>query len=77
MLPNILLSGYIFPRMAMPAPAQWIGFALPLTYYLTVLRGILLKGVGFAELWRDTLSLTVFALILLTISVRRFHKTIE
>jgi ABC-2 type transport system permease protein len=77
MLPNILLSGYIFPRMAMPAPAQWIGLALPLTYYLTVLRGILLKGVGFAELWRQTLSLTLFAMILLAISVRRFSKTIE
>lgn len=77
MLPNILLSGYIFPRMAMPAPAQWIGFALPLTYYLTVLRGVLLKGIGISELWRPTLAMTVMAVVLLAISVRRFTKTIE
>jgi ABC-2 type transport system permease protein len=77
MLPNILLSGYIFPRMAMPLPAQWIGLLLPLTYYLTVLRGILLKGVGIAELWRPTLALVGFAVLLFTISVRRFSKTIE
>src|SRR5690606_31124638 len=52
MLPNILLSGYIFPRMAMPEPAQWIGLLLPLTYFLDVLRGILLKGVGLEMLWK-------------------------
>ena len=77
MLPNILLSGYIFPRMAMPLPAQWLGLLLPLTYYLNVLRGILLKGVGIAELWRPTLALVGFAVVLFTISVRRFSKTIE
>ena len=77
MLPNILLSGYIFPRVAMPAPAQWIGLLLPLTYFLRVLRGILLKGVGIAELWRPTVALTLFAAALLAVSVRRFSKTIE
>ena len=77
MLPNILLSGYIFPRMAMPRPAQWVGLALPLTYFLTILRGILLKGVGLAELWWPTLSLVGLAVLLLAISVRRFTKTIE
>ncbi len=77
MLPNILLSGYIFPRMAMPLPAQWLGLLLPLTFYLNVLRGILLKGVGIAELWRPTLALVGFAVVLFTISVRRFSKTIE
>jgi ABC-2 type transport system permease protein len=77
MLPNILLSGYVFPRMAMPEPAQWIGLALPLTYYLKVLRGILLKGVGIADLWRPTLSMSGFAVALVVVSVRRFSKTIE
>ena len=77
MLPNILLSGYLFPRIAMPAPAQWIGLALPLTYYLTVLRGILLKGAGLPQLWRPTASLTLLAVALIAISVRRFTKTIE
>jgi ABC-2 type transport system permease protein len=77
MLPNILLSGYIFPRVAMPEPAQWVGLALPLTYFLKVLRGILLKGVGFADVWQPTLSLLALATVLIAISVRRFRKTIE
>jgi ABC-2 type transport system permease protein len=77
MLPNILLSGYIFPRMAMPEPAQWIGLALPLTYYLDVLRGILLKGVGVGVVWQQTATLAAFSLVLLAISVRQFTKTLE
>lgn len=77
MLPNILLSGYIFPRAAMPEPAQWIGLLLPLTFFLRILRGILLKGIGIAHLWQDSLILVAFAVVLLAISVRRFTKTIE
>ena len=75
-MPNILLSGFMFPREAMPAPAQWIGAALPLTYYLEILRGVLLKGVGMSELWRDTLVLCGFATGLIALSVSRFRKTI-
>ena len=77
MLPNILLSGYIFPRVAMPEPAQWIGLVLPLTYFLKILRGVLLKGVGFGDVWQPTLSMMAIALVMLAISVRRFRKTIE
>ena len=77
MLPNILLSGYIFPRVAMPEPAQWIGLVLPLTYFLKVLRGILLKGVVFTDVWQPTVSMIVIATVLLAVSVRRFRKTIE
>jgi ABC-2 type transport system permease protein len=77
MLPNILLSGYIFPRVAMPEPAQWIGLALPLTYFLKILRGILLKGTEISDLWRPTASLVLVATVLIAISVRRFRKTIE
>ncbi len=77
LLPNILLSGFMFPRQAMPPLAQWIGAALPLTYFLTILRGVLLKGIGFSELWRETLALTGFAIALVALSVVRFHKTIE
>ena len=77
MLPNILLSGFMFPREAMPAPAQWLGDAIPLTYYLRVLRGVLLKGSGLDALWPDAAILTVFAVLLVALSVRRFSKTIE
>lgn len=76
MLPNILLSGYMFPREAMPEPAQWIGLLLPLTYYLQILRGILMRDAGFAPLWPQTLALTVFAVTIVSLSVGRFKKTI-
>ena len=76
-MPNILLSGFMFPRAAMPEPAQWLALLLPLTYFLTVLRGILLKGVGFAALWPEFLAMWGFALVIVTMSVRRFHKTLE
>lgn len=76
-MPNILLSGFIFPRSAMPEPAQWVGAALPLTYFLTVMRGVLLKGVEFADVWRQALVLTGFAVLLVGMSVRKFSKTVE
>jgi ABC-2 type transport system permease protein len=76
-LPNILLSGFMFPRAAMPEVAQWIGAALPLTYFLTVMRGVLLKGVSFGALWPEALVLTGFAVLLVSMSVRKFHKTVE
>lgn len=77
LLPNILLSGFMFPRSAMPAPAQWLGSLLPLTYFLEVLRGVLLKGIGFHHLWQEGLILSLFALTLVALSVNRFSKTIE
>ena len=77
LLPNILLSGFMFPREAMPAPAQWVGAALPLTYFLRVLRGILLRGVGLESLWREAVVLVGFSVGLIGLSVRRFRKTVE
>jgi ABC-2 type transport system permease protein len=77
LLPNILLSGFMFPREAMPAPAQWIGAALPLTYFLRILRGVLLKNVGLDHLWREGLILVAFAVVLVALSVARFQTTIE
>jgi len=76
-LPNILLSGFMFPRQAMPAVFQWIGAFLPLTHFLKVLRGILLKGVGVPELWKEIVILSSFAVILIGLSVRRLHKTLD
>jgi ABC-2 type transport system permease protein len=77
MLPNILLSGFMFPREAMPVAAQWIGAALPLTYYLQVLRGILLKDIGLEHLWQEAVILAGFAVVLVALSVRRFSKTVD
>ena len=76
-LPNILLSGFMFPRQAMPEVFQWIGLALPLTHFLKVLRGILLKGIGTAELWQEFAILAAFATGLIAMAVKRFHKTLD
>jgi ABC-2 type transport system permease protein len=77
LLPNVLLSGFMFPREAMPTFARWIGLALPLTYYLQIMRGVILKGVGLVELWPQTLALVGFALFYFTVSTLRFHKQLE
>jgi len=77
LLPNILLSGYIFPRAAMPEPAQWLGLLLPLTYFLDILRGVLLKGIGVGDLVRQLAALSALAMLLFTVSVRRFSKTLD
>ncbi len=76
-LPNILLSGFMFPRQAMPLVFQWLGALLPLTHFLKVLRGILLKGVGVTELWQEMLILALFAVGLIALAVRRFQKTLD
>src|SRR5213595_2077829 len=76
-LPNILLSGFMFPRQAMPPLFQWAGLLLPLTHFLKVLRGILLKGVGLEALWREVAVLVGFAIVMIVASVRRFRKTLD
>jgi len=76
-LPNILLSGFMFPLSAMPEPAQWVGAMLPLTYFLTVIRGVLLKGVELSDVWRQALVLVGFAVLLVGMSVKKFSKTVE
>lgn len=76
-LPSVLLSGFIFPRETMPLLIQWMGALIPLTYFLEILRGIFLKGIGIAELWRDTLSLGGFTLILCFLAIKRFRKKLD
>jgi len=76
-MPSILLSGFMFPREAMPEVAQWLGLALPLTYYLEIVRGVLLKGSGFEYLWRDTLFLGVMAAAFISLAVARFSKSLD
>ena len=77
LLPNILLSGFMFPREAMPDAAQWLSAALPLTYFLEVLRDILLRGVGWGAFWQEAVVLVGFSVVLIGLSVNRFHKTVE
>lgn len=77
MLPSILLSGFMFPLAAMPRIARIAGSLLPVTHFLTALRGILLKGSGLTALWPEALILAAVALVLITLSIRRFAKTLE
>lgn len=75
-LPSVMLSGFMFPREAMPLVIQWIGNLLPLTYYLTIIRGIVLKGVGFSYLVSQVSALLVFSVIFITLSILKFKKKI-
>ncbi|MBK5958232.1 mannose-1-phosphate guanyltransferase [Rhodoplanes elegans] len=76
-LPNLLLSGFLFPFAGMPQWAQYVGETLPLTHYLRIVRSIMLKGSTLADLRYDTLSLVVLMLIAMTIAVTRFRRTLD
>jgi ABC-2 type transport system permease protein len=77
MMPAFLLSGLFFPVMSMPVALRWIAYINPLTYFLVIVRGILLKGAGLDVLWRELLVLAVFGAGLLTFSALRFRKRLE
>ncbi|HET9904459.1 MAG TPA: ABC transporter permease [Xanthobacteraceae bacterium] len=76
-LPNILLSGFMFPFAGMPVWAQWIGEALPLTHYLRIVRAIMLKGATFADLRYEAAALVFLMLVAMTIAVTRFRRTLD
>jgi ABC-2 type transport system permease protein len=76
-LPNILLSGFIFPFAGMPIWAQWIGETLPLTHYIRIVRSIMLKGSNLSDLHYDTIAMFVLMLIAMTIAVTRFRRTLD
>ena len=73
-MPSVLLSGFMFPREAMPEFFFQLGRILPLTFYLQIMRGIVLKGVGIAALWPQVGALLIYTSIVLTISVLKFRK---
>jgi ABC-2 type transport system permease protein len=76
-LPNILLSGFMFPFAGMPVWAQWIGEALPLTHYLRIVRSIMLKGAVFPDLYYDTAMLAGLMLFAMAVAVTRFRRTLD
>jgi ABC-2 type transport system permease protein len=76
-LPNILLSGFIFPFAGMPIWAQWIGETLPLTHYIRIVRSIMLKGSNLSDLHYDAIAMFVLMLIAMTIAVTRFRRTLD
>lgn len=74
LLPSILLSGFMFPRIAMPDFFYYVSMILPMTHYVEISRGIFLKGVGIEYLYQPTLFLIVFTIIVLNLSLWRFKK---
>ena len=76
-LPSLLLSGYMFPFRGMPGWAQDIGEVLPLTHFLRVVRGILLKGNGFAEIAPDLWPIALFLVVMLAIGIKRYRQTLD
>jgi len=76
-LPNILLSGFMFPFAGMPVWAQWIGETLPLTHFIRIVRAIMLKGSTFGDLRYDAVALASLTLFAMTIAVTRFRRTLD
>ena len=76
-LPNILLSGFLFPFAGMPTWAQWVGEALPLTHYLRIVRAVMLKGSSLSDLHYDAAAMFVLMLVAMTIAVTRFRRTLD
>lgn len=77
MMPTMLLSGFIFPRESMPVPLQVIGSFIPATWFNSIIKGIMIKGVGLGYIWKQTLILGGMALFFLVLSLRSFKDKLE
>ena len=77
MLPSVLLSGFVFPRESMPLVIYLLSFLIPATYYIEILRGIILRGAGWPALWDEALILLAFGVTFMVVSVLRFKKQLE
>jgi ABC-2 type transport system permease protein len=76
-MPSIFLSGFFFPLAAMPVWLQAVSYAIPLRYFLIIVRGIILKGTGMESLWGEIVALTIFAVIVMGAAARRFRKSLD
>jgi ABC-2 type transport system permease protein len=76
-LPSIFLSGFFFPLEAMPKFLQWVAYAIPLRYYLVVIRSLMLKGVGFEAIQREVIALTLFGVFIMAAAALRFRKRLD
>jgi ABC-2 type transport system permease protein len=76
-LPSILLSGFMFPFRGMPAWAQWIGEVIPVTHFLRVVRGSLLKAQGIGDQWRELAALAAFVCIVTALAMARYRRTLD
>lgn len=77
LLPSIFLSGFFFPLEAMPRILQWISYLMPLRYYLTIIRALLIKGVAFGPIQQEVLALTLFGIGIMALAAMRFRKRLD
>ncbi|MGA9349999.1 MAG: ABC transporter permease [Anaerolineae bacterium] len=77
MLPSIFLSGFMFPIVAMPKVLQYLSYVIPLTYFLVIVRGIILKGIGVELLAEQVIATAIFGVVILTLAAARFRKRLE
>ncbi len=76
-LPSILLSGFMFPFAGMPRPMQRLAEILPLTHFLRLIRGIMLRGAHILELWHEVAALALFTVVMFTLAILRFRKSLD
>jgi len=76
-LPSIMLSGFMFPFRGMPDWAQWIGQVFPLTHFLRVVRGVMLKGADFAAMWPNIWPMLIFIAVATTVAMMRYRSTLD
>jgi len=74
LVPQILLSGFIFPLTAIPWAVRWIAYLAPLTYFLPISRGIFMRGEGWAELWIWAVILVAYAIVIVCLAAWRFRR---
>jgi len=74
LLPSIMLSGFMFPIENMPVPAQMLTYLIPARYFVTILRGIFLKGTGVLALWPHALALTLLGAAIFTAALVRYRR---
>ncbi len=77
LMPMIFLSGFAFPIANMPPVIQGLTYLVPLRYFMTIIRGVIIKGVGLAELWPQVLVLFAFGVLILGLSAKRFQKRLD
>ena len=76
-LPSILLSGFMFPFAGMPKAVQWLAEVLPLTHFIRLIRGVMLRGAQLAELWPDVAALAAFTVVMMTVAILKFRKRLD
>lgn len=76
-LPSMLLSGFMFPFRGMPVWAQWAGEILPITHFIRITRGVMLKGAGLQDVAREILAIAAFAVVMMSVGIKRYRQTLD